>query len=646
MSKANYRAEIDGLRAFALAAVIINHFNKELLPSGYLGVDVFFVISGYVITSSLAGRECHSFADFISSFYGRRLKRLVPALVFFVLVCGFLICLVDPSPGQSLQTGIYSLFGLSNLYLFNQSTDYFAQATELNPFTHTWSLGVEEQFYLLFPLLIWFSGFARQTKNSAKTLFVWISSLAVASLLAFLVLYQINQPAAYFLMPTRFWEMAAGCILFIAFQKRQGIEQLLERVPPSLVVLAMIAVMLLPLSAAVPATLAIALLSGMLLACLKPGSVVFQIFTAEKVVFVGLISYSLYLWHWGVLSLSRWTIGVHWWSVPIQLVIMVLMAMISYILVEAPIRYRQVVATKAVIPAGIALVSIASFLLGSLTRLGSSLFLKRVYDIESFPAAYPVKGKPFDLTCILDGRQRLYTAQIFSDCTVDAAHPELPSLWVFGDSHAGHLNGMLEELYRRYGVGYHLVETPGLPYPQTKRRKLREREWIFDQAAAKMKANDVLLLSRIYVNRNTEQVAVDFDDWWNQVRMLAHRVNKRGVRVVVMMPTPLFSLDSKSCNSSLFSRLSPACSQSRLSYNRIFGIVIQRLRELPLGQQNLAVFDPIPTLCDVEALLNCSIHSEGKLLFRDRDHLNVFGSAKLADSFAHQFFKSLPSKPR
>ena len=135
-----YRPEIDGLRAFAVIVVIINHFNKDILPGGYLGVDIFFVISGYVITSSLFGRPSKDFKDFISGFYERRIKRLVPALSVFVLITSIAICSFNTDPGQSLKTGIASLFGLSNIAIYVASIDYFAQSTELNVFTHTWSL--------------------------------------------------------------------------------------------------------------------------------------------------------------------------------------------------------------------------------------------------------------------------------------------------------------------------------------------------------------------------------------------------------------------------------------------------------------------------------------------------------------------------
>ena len=149
-----YRPEIDGLRALAVLAVIFNHMNKEFIPTGYLGVDIFFVISGYVITASLLSKPIVNFRSFLLDFYARRIRRLLPALVVFVLVTALLTCLFNPLPGVSLKTGLASLFGASNLWLIKGITDYFAVSTELNTFTHTWSLGVEEQFSLIFPILV------------------------------------------------------------------------------------------------------------------------------------------------------------------------------------------------------------------------------------------------------------------------------------------------------------------------------------------------------------------------------------------------------------------------------------------------------------------------------------------------------------
>ena len=147
-----YRNEIDGLRAVAVLSVIINHFNKDILPSGYLGVDIFFVISGYVITASLVRRENKNFKEYITSFYERRIKRIIPLLTIFVVITSILICIFNAFPIFSLRTGFASLLGVSNILLFKISEGYFTPSSNLDPFNHTWSLSVEEQFYFLYPL--------------------------------------------------------------------------------------------------------------------------------------------------------------------------------------------------------------------------------------------------------------------------------------------------------------------------------------------------------------------------------------------------------------------------------------------------------------------------------------------------------------
>lgn len=164
-----YRNEIDGLRAIAVMAVILNHLDHSLIQSGFLGVDIFFVISGFVITSSLArfSREA-TFWQFCGNFFEKRVKRLLPTLLFCVLVTGLLICYLNPNPSASIRTGIFSLFGLSNVFLFLKDSDYFAQSSSANVFTQTWSLSVEEQFYLLFPIMVWSTGYLKFNTGSFR----------------------------------------------------------------------------------------------------------------------------------------------------------------------------------------------------------------------------------------------------------------------------------------------------------------------------------------------------------------------------------------------------------------------------------------------------------------------------------------------
>ena len=160
-SSVSYRTEIDGLRAVAVAAVIAFHFNNDLLPSGFLGVDVFFIVSGYVITSSLHRDASRTFMEFVSSFYARRIRRLLPGLIPIVVIGAMCFWLFSSGTYAQLgiRTGVAALFGLSNLYLLRQALDYWGGLADLNPFTHTWSLGVEEQFYFLFPPFLWYFGF-------------------------------------------------------------------------------------------------------------------------------------------------------------------------------------------------------------------------------------------------------------------------------------------------------------------------------------------------------------------------------------------------------------------------------------------------------------------------------------------------------
>jgi peptidoglycan/LPS O-acetylase OafA/YrhL len=339
-----YRPEIDGLRAIAVIAVIINHFNRELLPGGHLGVDIFFVISGYVITASLGRQNSSTFSEFIASFYARRIKRLLPALLVSGLVSALLICLINPKPDLDIKTGISSLFGAANLWLYGQSTNYFDKPAELNIFTQTWSLGVEEQFYFVFPLLVWLSGFSRSMKNGRRNLAVATSILLTASLLLYAYLSRTNQSAAFYLMPSRFWELSAGCLSLLAITQWPQLKEKLRWIPPALAVGLIIFI----LSHVVKTreSIGIVALTSLLLVRLQPSDWTYRILCTSIMQWMGKISYSLYLWHWIILVFSRWTIGIHAWTIPIQVGLIVGIASLSYYCVEKTFRHASLSSTN------------------------------------------------------------------------------------------------------------------------------------------------------------------------------------------------------------------------------------------------------------------------------------------------------------
>ncbi len=641
-----YRAEIDGLRAFAVVAVIINHFNKEILPGGYLGVDIFFVISGYVITSSLSDRHSRDFRDFISGFYERRISRLVPALSVFVVIIGITICFFNPSPGSSLMTGLTSLFGLSNLYLLKQATDYFAQSTELNPFTHTWSLGVEEQFYILFPLLIWFSGFGRQSKNGVRNLFLIIVPLTIASLAGFVYLYSYNPSGAYFLMPSRFWEMAAGCLIFIGLQKRFSIVQSLCKVSPLLLLALILVVMFLPISYAVASTIAVVSLSSILIVSLKKGTIAFSFLTQPGVVYIGLISYSLYLWHWGLLSLSRWTIGLHWWSVPIQLSLILGLAAASYRYIEIPLRKGSWFGKRWKtfgLGAGILITTSSILCIGS--ALSSQIYVgKNNQVIGPDPLDVAEKGLPRETEC----RSQLNASVDDSKaiCYKDYSQVAFnPLIALVGDSMAYSLFRIIEieDSKHRFSTYVSFRNSCLVPQPLSS-SSTKCREWSNKTLAevlslSKRHSSTILIINgyyQSYFDRSRDffrpflGTTNDYLGYLNQLESLAKMTRSYGhnISLILTMPVPVQSFDPyPQCHKEWFRQSLPMyCDRgtSVKSANLNPRDIRTEFKRIASIHPNVYTFDPSSLIC-VEDV--CMVrNSRGDMLYIDDHHLSRKGA--------------------
>lgn len=656
-----YRPEIDGLRAFAVIIVIINHFNKEFLPGGYLGVDIFFAISGYVITSSLRGRPSKDFKDFITGFYERRIKRLVPALTVFVAITSLAICLFNPEPRVQLGVAKRALLGFSNIALYNQSTDYFAQSTELNVFAHTWSLGVEEQFYILFPLLTWFSGFARIGKHGDRNLFLLVGILTSLSLIRFLYLYQADQPAAYFLMPSRFWEMAAGCLIFIVLRKQASVENFLEKVPPLLLLALIVSVLYLPISWGATSTIAVVVLSSAMIVSLKKGTAAFVLFSNPKVVYIGLISYSLYLWHWGVLAISRWTIGIHWWSVPFQTALMIILAYASYRWIESPIRKGNLFDKRwKTLTFGGGLLVMMS---GGLTILGKSekslIYTGNKITLE--------KAK-------LGGRECIAESD-FPACSTSGLRksherqdPLAKRLLILGDSHAKMHAPLAQAIKNRIGyeVGIHSV--PGYPFPPNRviRKKDNEskakssyekQKKSLDSALKFLRSGDILIIinSGSYT---TDYAAIDEyngftypDLHWKgnsqsnflkrlqtELSSLSTQLNKKGVQIIYFLPSPVFKEYSHEdlCYEpqwfEWFNDKRRDCTQSRpredieMRHANTLNRYTANLKETP----GLFFYNPQDALCMQK---ECHTIIDSKQMYLDGSHLSPLGSKHIYNSF-------------
>lgn len=449
LTTSKYRPEIDGLRAIAVISVIINHFDKHLLPSGYLGVDIFFVISGFVITTSLSRHPAKGFSDFILGFYARRLRRILPALLVMVLLTSVAISLFDPNPGTSLATGITAIFGFSNVYLVSRLTDYFAASAELNVFLHTWSLGIEEQFYFLFPLLAWWSGLGRGHAKGLRRLGLVLIPMFLLSLISFVVIYPRSQPHAYFLITSRFWELASGCLISVASQRGARLPVAL---PPFGLLAALIGLFFFPLEQAVAATVLCIACTSLLILWLQPSSVAHRLLSWPKFVWIGLLSYSLYLWHWPVIALSRWTVGIHPETIPFQLLLVVLLAWLSYRYVESPLRH----ATWPVSRAGTILVALLASVGSSLLMIvlaktwKEHLFLGQKNDLER---NFATLSHPTHSICNLFDDSA--SAEYFPEKCGNKGLQDRPTVYILGDSQIEQFAKPISNFASQNNLGFH-----------------------------------------------------------------------------------------------------------------------------------------------------------------------------------------------
>ncbi len=212
VKSAPFRTDIQGLRALAVLAVVLFHLPAGIAPNGFVGVDVFFVISGYVITASTWRIESANPISFLSSFFRKRLARLIPAL-FVCLTLTELGLLILQPPGnaklQAIQTGLFAFSGTSNLFLLEILNDYWFEGLRLNPFVHTWSLGVEFQFYFVFPFL--FLAFLKIFGHRIHPA-IWTAPLIVIIIFSVYLFLAapIGSLKAFYLPHYRFWEFLLG----------------------------------------------------------------------------------------------------------------------------------------------------------------------------------------------------------------------------------------------------------------------------------------------------------------------------------------------------------------------------------------------------------------------------------------------------
>jgi len=466
MTDFKYRPDVDGLRAIAVVMVVLYHADFGF-SGGFIGVDVFFVISGYLITGLILKRqEAGTFS--LKEFWVRRLRRILPsaiAMTTLSLLLGAWLLLPDDFE-DCAESAIYQQLMFSNVYFWKDS-GYFAKATELKPLMHTWSLAIEEQFYLLYPfLLIWLR------RYSPKTRWRMLVTLFVISLVGSEWMVRTHSSAAFFLLPFRAWELILGGLIWAtsASKRFQPLKEAVSFASISIILACgwgFMSGMRFPgLSASVPC-----FATAILIYCNSEKQTLIGKLLSHRIpVFIGLISYSLYLWHWPMLAFLRYTYRSEVTPTLLGLTVLVSLgfAFLSWRYIETPFRRQRYLANNRRlikyafgVPAILVIVSLTIDLFDGVPQR---------LDSKSRALFESQKGDEFSQEISL---QRVLSGQIpaYGDTDSDKA------ILVWGDSHAMSMMAGIDSACKKQGIRCYQITFPGsaplLQFP-TKDQRLKK----------------------------------------------------------------------------------------------------------------------------------------------------------------------------
>jgi peptidoglycan/LPS O-acetylase OafA/YrhL len=635
-----YLPFIDGLRALAVLGVIAFHFGLLGASGGYVGVDVFFVLSGYLISGVIAdAMRAKQFS--LAHFYERRARRILPALFAAGLLslCAALFLYV-PRDFAAFAKSLAAAGAFGSNFVFAHDSGYFADAESVRPLLHTWSLAVEEQFYLLFPLLMMWA--------PARFLPPALCAVLALSFAANIFTLDRNPEAAFYLLHTRAWELMAGALARLCFPGARLPRALAEA--GAAVGLGLILCCYFhytretpfPGWAALPPVLGAALV---LRTCARRETLAGKILSARMPVLTGKISYGLYLYHWPLLVFARYFLG----RAPDLAQVMLLtaatfaLAALSYVFIESPVRAgRMLKSRKAVFS-----VSAAGLLLMIAAGLLGARGLPQRFSAEVLRYAEAADDKDM-APCVAQSLTPETACRVGAD--------KKPDFLLWGDSHAFAILPAVADLARKRGrAGYFAAWSGCPPLLDAERADGHIRFSCAEVNAAAMqlikdaRIKTVLLAARWDVyEQGFEQGGAEtarmpvigykglrgrdaFENAWRDtVRALQHA----GVKVWVLrqVPPQLEDVPSALARAALLRR-------DPETLKRPYGDVAARLAAQDgalAGVPGVSVIDPLPLFCPEKSA--CLIEADGHALYTDSHHLSRAG-ALWAEKMFQPFFK-------
>lgn len=639
-----YRADIDGLRAVAVLPVVAFHAFPNRLTGGFIGVDIFFVISGFLISTIIfenLERGSFSFADF----YARRVRRIFPALFLVLLttlVLGWALLFTSEFRNVARHVAAGSAF-LANFALWQESGYFDADSTS-KPLVHLWSLGVEEQFYIVWPLLVWLGWRLRANI---------VGLLAVAGVLSFATMFYmkgVDTVGMFFSPLSRFWELLAGAGLAWAARRNPGLIGTSVGLPQHLASLAGIAligggVLLMSEALVFPGAWAwIPVAGAMLLIAAGPGAVVNRWVLANPVmVWFGLISYPLYLWHWPFLSYAWIVYGAPPATIKLLAVALsVVLAWLTYRFIERPVRRAkgmERVAPLAAAVGGIASVAfVLHFAAGTQTRLGEATASAAPPEAEVKAWDEALKGS----SCVSNLGLVMQPQQ---NCISTTAEPR----WlVVGDSHSSALFTAM-------------VDNPAVPpslligsngcdlYPNLDFRRLNASPHGLNcrsiaaeavrVASATPSLQGVLIVQAWPEIRRRNEPNVWHDgqreyDYYEALvaggDALIGGFKATGKQVSWLIDVPTFEYPPEACERDLGFIAALDCKIPRDEYDRSRAAYREALAALAQKHPDVRFIDPTSLFCDAN---QCIARDGERFMYADTEHVNRHGAERIVSQF-------------
>jgi len=634
----NHRLEIDGLRAIAVLPVILFHAGFSIFSGGFVGVDIFFVISGYLITCLVVDEmDKGSFA--LADFYERRARRILPAL-FFMMLCtlpfAWLWMLPLDLKGYSLSLFAVPLFS-SNI-AFYMDLGYFDTANELKPLLHTWSLSVEEQYYLLYPIFLlatWKFG-----KNRAPFA---LSLVVIASLLFAQWCSTPHASFSFYMLPTRSFEIALGALVSMIGFRNKYFETVHEAVgqSASLIGLALILFAVFSFDKSTPSpsfyTLIPIIGASLVLMFSNTRNAVGELLGSKPFVGIGLISYSAYLWHQPLFAFAKLRTLADL-STPFLLALSASSFGIGYLswkYVESPFRNKDTVSRRNLLIFGSS-VSLIFIVIGSIGFINDG-FPNRVSDrivaLTSNPQA-PMSNA----LC----QSKYPQFSIFNSCLL--SKNKSPDVLIVGDSHSQHYFKSAATALKTKTV-MNLSAFNCLPFSTKSLTSLHHCNDKIDTALQFITQTDsirVVILSGYWSylasgsfgtnNQNYRQPSIPThsqrDTFIQTGNSVLDAITRSGKRVFLMMDIPGLNFNIQSCfdmKPYKINQIRTNCSMAYSDYRLQYGLTGDLLKDLLTQYPTIEVYDPRPLFCSNEGNV-CRATINGQPLYFNSDHLTVAGS--------------------